>query len=245
MKLLRKNQFIVTMIAILIAVAGYLNYSEKLIPNIEKKTKKVSDSTYEDIYKDDTLISENGDILSMDIDLTSSEKNEERLGEKNKENESGETKNVEGENNESEDNKNEESEDDTDVPGTAVLTNSGVSIGDFAIQARMDREQIRSKNKENLQELINSDAISEEKKKEAVDAMVDIEKNTNLENEIETVLKAKGYEDIVVLLNNDSAEVIVNKNQIEDKDRAQIEQIITRKTDVKVSDIVITPIESN
>ncbi|MCR5837134.1 MAG: SpoIIIAH-like family protein [Lachnospiraceae bacterium] len=59
------------------------------------------------------------------------------------------------------------------------------------------------------------------------------------------VLKAKGYEDIVVLLNSDSAEVIVNKNQIEDKDRAQIEQIITRKTDVKVSDIVITPIESN
>ena len=43
-KILKKNQFIVTFLAVLIAVAGYLNYSAKL--DNKNESKNVTNDTY-------------------------------------------------------------------------------------------------------------------------------------------------------------------------------------------------------
>ena len=70
-KILKKNQFIVTFLAVLIAVAGYLNYSA----NLDKKneSKKVTNDTYESIYSKDNLLTNNEDIESMDKEETTEE----------------------------------------------------------------------------------------------------------------------------------------------------------------------------
>ena len=108
-KIFKKNQIIVTVLAILIVIAGYLKYTDA---NFNNKNKEVTNEIYESTYGTDDILS-NGEIASLD------------------ENETGEAV-----------------EETTLQPGEAVMTSS--KLTDFIIQARIDREQIRSKNKETL-----------------------------------------------------------------------------------------------
>lgn len=70
-KIFKKNQFVVTLLAVLIAVAGYLNYADKLAKN--EKTEEV-DNTYDSVYKGDDLLTSGDDILSLDVDSMQVEK---------------------------------------------------------------------------------------------------------------------------------------------------------------------------
>ena len=179
-KILKKNQFIVTFLAVLIAVAGYLNYSA----NLDKKneSKKVN----------------NEDIESMDKEET------------------------------------------TEEPGAAVLTN-GSTLSSYMVQAKLNREQTRSKNKETLLEVINNNDIGDKEKKKAVKSMVKITENSEMENNIETLLKAKGFNDIIVTINDNQADVILSDTEVSEEKRAQIEDVIKRKTNISVNNITITP----
>lgn len=63
------------------------------------------------------------------------------------------------------------------------------------------------------------------------------------EEAAELLLEAQGYENVVVNLTGESADVIVPQEYMEDTARAQIEDIVKRKTSVPVENIVITPLE--
>ncbi|RGG64496.1 SpoIIIAH-like family protein [Eubacterium sp. AF17-7] len=199
-KIFKKNQIIVTVLAILIVIAGYLKYTDS---NFNDKNKEVTNEIYESTYGTDDILS-NGEIASLD------------------ENETGEAV-----------------EETTLQPGEAVMTSS--KLTDFIIQARIDREQIRSKNKETLLKVINDETVSEKEKTSAVEAMVEITKSSELENTIETLLEAKGFSNVIVTLSDSQVDVIIDEQEITDQKRAQIEETIKRKTDISADKIVITP----
>lgn len=199
-KYLKMNQIIVTVLAILIVIAGYLKYTDS---NFNDKNKEVTNEIYESTYGTDDILS-NGEIASLD------------------ENETGEAV-----------------EETTLQPGEAVMTSS--KLTDFIIQARIDREQIRSKNKETLLKVINDETVSEKEKTSAVEAMVEITKSSELENTIETLLEAKGFSNVIVTLSDSQVDVIIDEQEITDQKRAQIEETIKRKTDISADKIVITP----
>lgn len=199
-KIFKKNQIIVTVLAILIVIAGYLKYTDA---NFNGKNKEVTNEIYESTYGTDDILS-NGEIASLD------------------ENETGEAV-----------------EETTLQPGEAVMTSS--KLTDFIIQARIDREQIRSKNKETLLKVINDETVSEKEKTSAVEAMVEITKSSELENTIETLLEAKGFSNVIVTLSDNQVDVIIDEQEITDQKRAQIEETIKRKTDISADKIVITP----
>ena len=108
-------------------------------------------------------------------------------------------------------------------------------------KARLNREQIRSNTKETLLEVINNNAISEGEKKKAVKSMVKLTELNEKENTIETLLKAKGFDDIVVTISDKQADVIISEKEVDDAKRAQIEDVIKRKAGVSVDNITITP----
>lgn len=195
-KLFKKNQFVVTFLAVLIAVAGYLNYANKF--DKKEEAKQVDNNTYESVYNEDNLLTSSEDIESLD------------------------------------------GEEETEEPGEAVLTN-GTSLSSYMVQARLNREQTRSKNKETLLEVINNKDASEKEKKSAVKSMVKLTENSEIENNIETLLKAKGFSDVMVTINNEQADVVISGNEISDDKRAQIENVIKRKTKLNADDITITP----
>lgn len=130
---------------------------------------------------------------------------------------------------------------DTSQPGEAVLTGSSA----FVAEAKVSREQIRSQNKEMLLEVINNESLSEEERQEAVASMVELTDLAEKEAAAEMMLEAKGFEDVVVNLTGDSADVMVPSSQLDDTQRAQIEDIVMRKTEVAGENIVITPMDES
>lgn len=214
-KIFKKNQVIITALAIMIAVAGYINYSDSQFGT--SKEKKTED-TKETASETQEIVEE---IESLDYDIT----DETAMLEENQkaQEQEGET----------------EAEAETETPGEAVLTGSS----NFAAQAKVNREQVRSANKETLLEIINNENLGEEQKQDAVNSMVNMTNLAEQEEAAELLLEAQGFSNIVVNLTGDSADVIVPKEYMEDARRAQIEDIVKRKTSVPAENIVITPLE--
>lgn len=127
-----------------------------------------------------------------------------------------------------------------EIPGEAVFTTSnGVTI---LSEAKLLKEQTRAKNKETLMEIINSTGLTDEQKQDAVDTMVEMTAIAEKEAAAEILLEAKGYRDVVVSVNGDAVDVVVNAAVLDDTMRAQIEDIVTRKTEVAAENIIISTV---
>lgn len=191
-KLLKKNQIIITAMAVMIAVAGYINYSDSKLKMESAKSDEVAETV--DIGE----ITE--EIESLDYDLT---------------------------------------DETVETPGEAVLTGAST----YAAQARISREQIRSSNKETLLEIINNEGLSQEEKQSAVESMVSMTEQMEKEAAAESLLEAKGFEHVVVSINEETVDVMVPSADLDSAQLAQIEDVVKRKTGVEPANIVITPMD--
>ncbi len=129
-----------------------------------------------------------------------------------------------------------------DNPGEAVLT-SGTSVSEYIAGVQLNREQIRAKNKEAFMEIINSEQLPDTEKQAAIQSMIALTEISEKENAAETLLKAKGFVDPIVSITDGKVDVVVNAVTITDPERAQIEDIVKRKTEVGADGIVITLME--
>ena len=217
-KIAKKNQIVIATLAVMIAAAGYMNYSGKLFPN---KTK--TQETNSELANKELL-----DISDEDASVSS-----------------GDMKSQEGDSGSGADS-NAGSTDDGSVdgtPGEAVLTNGSVSS--VVSQAKVSREQVRSKNKETLQNIIDNKNLSAEEKEKAVNQMVQMTETAEKESAAESLLAAKGFHNSVVSITDDQADVIVGASELSDANRAQIEDIVTRKTGEAAQNIVINPVNAD
>lgn len=217
-KIAKKNQIVIATLAVMIAAAGYMNYSGKLFPN---KTK--TQETNSELANKELL-----DISDEDASVSS-----------------GDMKSQEGDSGSGADS-NAGSTDDGSVdgtPGEAVLTNGSVSS--VVSQAKVSREQVRSKNKETLQNIIDNKNLSAEEKEKAVNQMVQMTETAEKESAAESLLAAKGFHNSVVSITDDQADVIVGASELSDANRAQIEDIVTRKAGVAAQNIVINPVNAD
>ena len=94
-----------------------------------------------------------------------------------------------------------------------------------------------------LQKIIDDAGVSEAEKKSAVDAMVKLTENAQMEEDAQMMLEAKGFKNAVVSLSDECCDVIVGKDDVTDEKRAQIEDIIKRKTNIGASNIVISTMD--
>ena len=218
-RLFRKNQIIITSLAIMIVIAGYLNFTADQTKPVKQEAAA---ETAEKIREENIQAEEAA--AGAEADITSFP--EEDLASVSAEAEStADTETPEGE-----------------KVGEAVLTSSA-SAGAFSASAKLNREQVRSKNEASLLEIINNTDISEDMKADAIASMNRMTDRAEKELDAELLLEAKGFKDSVVSINDDSVDVIVGAAEITDEQKAQIEDIVTRKTERNVSDIVITTME--
>ena len=124
------------------------------------------------------------------------------------------------------------------------MTSLDVESLNFIAEVKLNREQIRSKNKETLLEIINTTGIGETQKQEAVDAMIHLTDIAEREAAAEMMLKSKGFTDVVVSITDENVDVVLNMGDVTDAKRAQVEDIVKRKTNIAAENIVITPIQS-
>lgn len=218
-RLFRKNQIIITSLAIMIVIAGYLNFTADQTKPVQQEAaaETAEKIREENIQAEEAAAGAEADITSFpDEDLASVSAEAESTAD---------TETPEGEN-----------------VGEAVLTSSA-SAGAFSASAKLNREQVRSKNEASLLEIINNTDISEDMKADAIASMNRMTDRAEKELDAELLLEAKGFKDSVVSINDDSVDVIVGAAEITDEQKAQIEDIVTRKTERNVSDIVITTME--
>ncbi|HAX66652.1 SpoIIIAH-like family protein [Agathobacter rectalis] len=193
-----KNQIIITTLALLLAVVGYISYDNR---DTFMNAKDVLSTEIEAVNGEaDTQVS---DEVALETDST-----EEILN-----------------------------------AGETVLTSASTESEECVAQVKLGREQVRSKNKEALQKIIDDAGVSEEEKKSAVDAMVKLTENAQMEEDAQMMLEAKGFKNAVVSLSDDCCDVIVGKEDVTDEKRAQIEDIIKRKTNIGASNIVISTMD--
>lgn len=137
-------------------------------------------------------------------------------------------------------NKTETQDDETDA-GTAVFVNNSSDTSYF-VQAKLEREQARAKQKDILTEMINNENIEQAKKTEVADEMLKIQERIEKETASEAMIEAKGFDEVYVRIDDDTVDVVVNKEELSEAEIAQIEDIIKRKTGVSVDKIRISPI---
>lgn len=226
-KIFKKNQIIITALALMIAVAGYLQYGSKF--DDKSAAREASSDLSEDTYE-----ITDGDTFNADDIFTDTEDNGTDGAAVAK---TGGTETADGPA------ATEDSQSAIENPGEAVLTSSNVENLNFVAEVKLNREQIRSKNKETLLEIINNTGISQEQKQEAVDAMVRLTDIAEREAAAEMLLEAKGFTDVVVSITDDKADVVLNMGDVTDAKRAQVEDIVKRKTNIAAENIVITPIQ--
>ena len=131
-------------------------------------------------------------------------------------------------------------------PGEAVLTSTGAETVNFAAEAKLSREQVRSKNKESLLEIINNKELEEASRQSAIEQMVKMTDTAEKEEAAEMLLEAKGFSNVVVSITDDSADVVLDmEKDATDAKRAQVEDIVKRKTGVSAQNIIITPVDSS
>jgi hypothetical protein len=272
-KLWKRNQIMITALALMIAIAGYLNFMGKKVDEENLFTtsaqfEEASGVTTEDgtdmaavtDITDESLAllpeQENGAIdesaAMTDIDSMDSEDEmvySDYLDENQAENVSAaaddaaldETAMAGTDENGASGEVAQVTEDYTgETPGEAVFTSSQ-AISSIA-GANLMKEQTRAKNKEALLNIINAENLPESAKQDAVNSMIELTDITQKECAAEILLEAKGFADVVVSISGDVADVIVQADDLTEAQRAQIEDIVSRKTGIGAENIIISPV---
>ena len=222
-RVFKKNQVIIAALAVMIAAAGYLNY----IDSAPQKANEVMLTDNSDIAlvgdsNNVAVTDDNPEIAAAESTTsgnTSSEKNEEKTTNVNK------------------------AEADSDA-GAAVFVNSSTDTSNYE-QAKLDREQSRAKQKDMLNEMLINEKATSDQKNEATTAMLQIQKRIEKENAAEDMLKAKGFSEVYVRIDDDTVDVVVDKEKLTDTEIAQIEDTIKRKTGLPADKIRITPFKKS
>lgn len=253
-KVVKKNQVILTLLAMMIAVAGYLNYAGKgeEASGGEDKGSTVNAGAMNDGALDD-LLAENeaaSDSL-VDVEAFPEDGDDHQSGEVSGDGNAASDGSQTGDGDQAGEVSGDASNQDGDsqniklpssTPGEAILTN-GVTVADYVATVQLNREQVRARNKETLLDVINNDNISEELKASAVSTIVKMTETAELESSVEMLLSAKGFDSSVVSISDTVIDVVVSRYTLTDAERAQIEDIVERKTGMSIEQIVITLME--
>lgn len=212
----KRNQVVVTALAVMIAAAGYLNFTES------KSSGEIASVDLNDPTSYEALLNDDGSIATL-ADDEDSDGLEVALGE----DPAG----------------SEESTLVYDDTGAAVYVSATPDT--YFVQAKLEREQSRASQKDMLTEMINNSNVDEAKKQECADNLLEIQQRIEKETAAEAMIESKGFSEAYVRIDDDTVDVVVNKSELSDTELAQIMDIVTRKTGMKESQVRISPLKSS
>lgn len=235
MKILKRNQIIIIVIALMLVTAGYLNYTtnhDGAIPtstNTEEKTdiasigdaKLVSSNGVEDCINEEALVS-NGEEGTDKVQETAVVENDSE----------GASTNVEANGTNTNINNN---------TNTSVTTSTtSKETKEYFSSSRLSRETMYSQMLESYRKILENETISETQKSVA---QTEIKNINDIKNKImicENLIKTKGIEDLVIFVNDKSISVVVRTDKLEQEQIAQIQNIIEREMQTEISNIHIS-----
>lgn len=128
---------------------------------------------------------------------------------------------------------------DTSKKENEQKDNTTQSSEDYFALAKMEKESSRSKALEILNKTAENESFDEETRKNAQQKILDMASNAEKETIIEGVAKAKGYNNISVYIDGESADIIVEKENFGEKDAQVLKEITTEQLGIAPSNIKI------
>ncbi len=256
----KKNQIIITALAIMIVIAGYLSFTNNDKPDTKKTVETtnpdlegivselegmemVQETTDDATTGDQTMDDTTDDSLADDAEILEMNENDETTPVETQDDNDelgdiSDTDILETANDVSDTGELDLKE---GVPGEAVLASTTLQAGTFLVN-KMEREQTRAKNKAIYLDIMENPDIAEALKEDAVNRMMELTETAEKENATEILLKARGFEDALVSINDGKVDVIINARSISDQQLAIIEEIVKNKTDIPVAKMSIVPV---
>ena len=230
MKILKKNQIVVIVIAVMLITAGYLNYKtgdEKSLltsSNLMDSEKSVAE------IGDAKLVSSNN--ITEQINSSEKEKNNDNKDEvvKNEYEDESVVKN------------NKETSENINENKLVKETSAKVEkeSDSYFATSRLTRDTMYSQMIESYEKILENQSISTEQK--AI-AQTEIKKINELKNSImitENLIKTKGFNDVIIFVNDTSINAIIKSEGLKQEDIAQIQNIITREFKADIDNIHIS-----
>ena len=217
MKLLKKNQVIIYVIAIMLMAAGYLNYTTNQSNNSVETSMQMESG-------DDTQLADIGDatLVSSD-DIIGGDTTETNT-----------TNTAENETTGEGENQNEEK------IGEAVLTNTNATQDDYFTKSKLERDTMYSQMIESYEKVLNSSNSLETQKQTATQEITKINEIKNSIMICENLIKTKGFENSIIFVNGESISVIIGATEIKTEEVAQIQNIIAREMNANIENIHIS-----
>ena len=223
MKVIKRNQIIIFVGALMLIVAGYLNFSDNGLPiNNLVPTSTLADAEEMASIGDAKLVSANvvdGEQENEIQDIV----NNNDLNDKNV------------------------SENITESSTTETSSNNIESVNkdkqlnnNYFTQSRLDRDTMYSQTLDTYQKIIENESISADQKAIAQKEISKINEQKNSIMIAENLIKVKGFEDLIIFINGENVSVIVKSDKLEEKEIAQIQNIVTRELGVKIENINIS-----
>ena len=220
MKIIKRNQIVIFVIALMLITAGYLNYTQS-----EKNTLQANsdvDSKEIAALGDAKLVNSNVEEEKEDASSISSEKNEDENIIENSSNKS-----------------NSSHIQETKETSSNVIKQTN---DEYFTNSRLTRDTMYSQMIESYQKILDNNSVSAEQK--AI-SQTEIKKINDLKNSImicENLIKTKGFSDVVIFVNDKSINVIIKKekNELTEEEAAQVQNIVAREMNAEIENIHIS-----
>ena len=212
MKLLKKNQVIIYVIVLMLMTVAYLNYTTQTEEQSVETSMQMEarDDSNTSNIGDATLVSSNDVSTDNETDNDISNTNSTNIVE-------------------------------NEITTNTTQTNSiATSTDDYFTKSKLERDTMYSQMLETYEKVLNSNNSLETQKQSATE---EIKKINNLKNSImicENLIQTKGFNDVVVFVNDDSISVVVATTELTKENVAQIQNIIARELKVEVDNIHIS-----
>lgn len=211
MKLFKKNQVIIYVIALMLVAAGYLNYTANGNTNSIIPTSGTEDELAQMANIGDAQLVSSNDIVNEAVNNTT---------------------------NNTENAKTEKTSSNTVT--TSSTTTSTTNNSDYFKTSKLERDTMYSQMIETYEKVLNSDNSLETQKQSATDEIKKINDTKNSIMICENLIQTKGFENSVVFLNGESVSVIIEASELSKEQVAQIQNIISREMNAKAENIHIS-----
>jgi stage III sporulation protein AH len=125
-----------------------------------------------------------------------------------------------------------------------LLSNKGSESGtarnqDFFIDYRLERDRTRGQQVEWLREVINNAGTADETRQKAQEHLMSISRSMEKESELENLIRAKGFADAAIMLDETTATAIVSAGTLSSVEAAAITELISRSTGMEQQKIAV------
>ncbi len=126
-------------------------------------------------------------------------------------------------------------------PGDLPAAGDTAGKDGFFVEYRMVREKSRSRQVEILKEILNSPSAAAETRQLVQEQLMEISKNAAGETRLESILKARGYREAVVSMDQKGVTVVVDGKGVNPPEEAGIMEIVSKETGIGEQGIIIIP----